>query len=67
MNIRTIFQWYQDVDVSITVGEKSEGKINRRLMSEQAFVSIVTNLLKSKTNGENFKNLEDLREYYGIK
>jgi hypothetical protein len=61
--LEEIFDHFQDKDVSISVGKKT---ISEKLMSKETFVKIVSRIVKEKSNGEKFTNIDEIQEYLEV-
>jgi hypothetical protein len=58
-----IFQHHANKNISFKVDGKSQ---EFNLMDNNRFVSIVTKLVKTESNGKKFETLNELHKYLGI-
>ena len=61
--IEEIFNYHQDKDISVIFGNQ---QIYEKVMTKEAFVKIVTKLVKHTSTGKSFKNIDELHKYLEV-
>lgn len=61
--LEEIFNYHQDKDISVNFGKE---QIYEKVMTKEAFVKIVTKLVKRTSTGKSFKNIDDLHKYLEV-
>jgi len=58
--LEEIFNHHQDKDINVTFGKE---QIYEKVMTKEAFVKIVSKIVKNTSTGKPFKNIEELHKY----
>lgn len=61
--LNEIFDYHQDRDISVSFGKQ---EISEKVMTKEAFTSIVSKMLKGTSTGEPFKSIKQMHRYYEV-